>query len=79
MKPFYEDAAVQLFHGDCRDILPQLGVVDHVITDPPFSEYTHGNAKSNRGKGYGNAAIDFGTRPRVRHAEGGARAETTAR
>lgn len=57
--PYYEDSAVQLFHGDCRAILPLLGPADHVITDPPFSGYTHGNAKSNRGKGYGNEAIDF--------------------
>lgn len=37
MTPFYEDAAVKLFLGDCREILPQLGAVDHVITDPPYS------------------------------------------
>lgn len=27
--------------GDCREILPTLGMVDHIITDPPFSEHTH--------------------------------------
>lgn len=25
-----------LYHGDCRDILPTLGKVDAVVTDPPF-------------------------------------------
>jgi site-specific DNA-methyltransferase (adenine-specific)/modification methylase len=25
-----------LYHGDCREILPTLGKVDAVITDPPF-------------------------------------------
>jgi DNA modification methylase len=40
--PYYEDSAVRLFHADCRDILPTLGPVDHVITDPPYSEETHG-------------------------------------
>ncbi len=25
-----------LYLGDCRDILPALGLVDHVITDPPY-------------------------------------------
>lgn len=49
----------ELYLGDCRDILPTLLKVDAVITDPPFSETPHGNAKSNRGKGYGNVAIDF--------------------
>lgn len=27
--------------GDCRDILPTLGKVAHIITDPPYSERTH--------------------------------------
>ena len=27
--------------GDCRDVLPGLGKVDHIITDPPYSERTH--------------------------------------
>jgi site-specific DNA-methyltransferase (adenine-specific) len=30
-----------------------------ILTDPPYSEYTHANAKSNRDKGHGNVAIDF--------------------
>ena len=30
-----------LYCGDCRDILPTLGAVDHIITDPPYSERTH--------------------------------------
>jgi site-specific DNA-methyltransferase (adenine-specific) len=33
------DAALYL--GDCREIMPTLGHVDHVITDPPYSERTH--------------------------------------
>lgn len=41
MKPYYEDSACTIFLGDCREIMPQLGSVDHVITDPPYSERTH--------------------------------------
>lgn len=26
---------IQLFHADCRDVLPQLGNIDAVVTDPP--------------------------------------------
>lgn len=36
MKPYFQDDAVQIFHGDCRDILPTLGPVDLVLTDPPY-------------------------------------------
>lgn len=48
-----------LYNADCREILPTLPKVDAVITDPPYGNNTHDNAKSNRGKGHGNKAIDF--------------------
>jgi hypothetical protein len=31
----------ELWHGDCREVLPLLPRVDAVITDPPYSEETH--------------------------------------
>lgn len=38
MKPYYEDASVALYHGDCRDVLPTLNVsVDAILTDPPYA------------------------------------------
>ena len=37
MNPYYQDEAVTIYHGDCRDILPSLGKVDAVVTDPPYS------------------------------------------
>jgi site-specific DNA-methyltransferase (adenine-specific) len=49
----------QLFLGDCLDILPTLGKVDCVLTDPPYGDKTHDNAKSNAGGGGGAKAIDF--------------------
>lgn len=50
----------ELWHVDCREVLPLLGTVDAVMTDPPYSQTTHSNAKSNRGAaGTGVAAIDF--------------------
>src|SRR5512146_2405638 len=36
MKPYYEHAGITIFHGDCREILPQLPKVDLVLTDPPY-------------------------------------------
>ena len=34
--PYYEDSAVRLYLGDCREILPALPAVDLVLTDPPY-------------------------------------------
>lgn len=35
-KPYYQDERATIYCGDCREILPELGKVDAVITDPPF-------------------------------------------
>jgi DNA modification methylase len=36
MKPYYDHAGIQIFHGDCREVLPQLGDVAAIVTDPPY-------------------------------------------
>lgn len=36
MKPYFEEEGIVIFHGDCREILPQLPKVDLVLTDPPY-------------------------------------------
>ena len=36
MKPYYEHAGITIYHGDCREVLPTLGPVDLVLTDPPY-------------------------------------------
>ena len=41
MTPYYQDDLVTLYHGDCRDVLPDL-TVGAVITDPPYGETNHG-------------------------------------
>jgi len=35
-KPYYQDDAVVLYHGDCRQIVPLLGRFDLLLTDPPY-------------------------------------------
>ena len=35
-KPYYQDEWVTIYHGDCREILPELPKVDLVLTDPPY-------------------------------------------
>lgn len=34
--PYYQDSLCTIYHGDCREILPQLEPVDLVLTDPPY-------------------------------------------
>ena len=36
MKPYYDHEGITIYHGDCRDILPQIGIFDFVLTDPPY-------------------------------------------
>ena len=36
MKPYYEDDAVTIYHGDSREVLPTLDRADLVLTDPPY-------------------------------------------
>lgn len=70
MKPYFEQDGIQIFHGDCREILPTLGPVDHVITDPPYAPRAMKNARSatmlqrRDGKVYdfGYAALSEGLR-----------------
>jgi DNA modification methylase len=46
MKPYYEDAYVTLFLGDCRELLPMVGRFDLLLTDPPYGMgYQHGARK----------------------------------
>jgi DNA modification methylase len=34
--PYYQDEAVCIYHGDCREVLPFLPKTDAVVTDPPY-------------------------------------------
>jgi len=36
MKPYYDHNGITIYHGDCLEIMPQLGPVDLVLTDPPY-------------------------------------------
>ena len=44
MKPYYQDDAVTLYHGDCLDVLPTLQPpCNALVTDPPFA-FTGGSS-----------------------------------
>ena len=36
MKPYYETELGKLYHGDCLQIMPELGVVDMILCDLPY-------------------------------------------
>jgi DNA modification methylase len=35
MKPYYEHAGITIYHGDCREMLPNIDA-DALLTDPPY-------------------------------------------
>lgn len=35
MTPYYDEGGITIYHGDCRDLLPDLRA-DLVLTDPPY-------------------------------------------
>jgi site-specific DNA-methyltransferase (adenine-specific) len=45
---YYQDSAVTIYHGDCREILPGLPFGAAVVTDPPY----------NANKDYGKSVND---------------------
>ena len=47
--PFYKDDAVTLYMGNCLKVLPLLGAVDHVITDPPYGSAIYERMRKNPG------------------------------
>jgi site-specific DNA-methyltransferase (adenine-specific) len=54
MKPYYEDKWVKIYHGDCREILPQLDVkADLALTDPPYGAgRKYGDSYNDTPNGY---------------------------
>ena len=36
MKPYYQHDGITIYHGDCREIIPTIGKVDLLLSDPPY-------------------------------------------
>jgi site-specific DNA-methyltransferase (adenine-specific) len=61
MKPYYKDDYCEIWHGDCREILPSLPKCDLLLTDPPYGiEQKEKGSGSNalRGKATYSEAFD---------------------
>lgn len=62
-EPYYEHGGITIYHGDCREILPQLEPVDLVLTDPPYGiAYSPGGG----GNGWANCRKIFVGKDQVR-------------
>lgn len=59
---YYQDEYVTLYHGDCQEIMQSLKEqsANAVITDPPYTERTHGKARSKRHKENGKHLLNIG-------------------
>ena len=52
--PYYEDGSVTIYHGDCREIAPDLPEGLAVVSDPPYGmkwdgKVTRGNSHGKKG------------------------------
>ena len=63
IKPYYEHQGITVYHGDCREILPELGRFDLLLTDPPYGIGEAAGKNKTRSnvalaKDYGNESWD---------------------
>lgn len=50
--PYYQDDAVTIYHGDCREVMAQMprGGVDLILTDPPYGMNFQSNYRAEKHK-----------------------------
>jgi DNA modification methylase len=63
MRPYYQDTSCVIYHGDCRDVLPLIARVDHVITDPPYEQEAHTLGRRIKTRGGGGDYGETGSHP----------------
>lgn len=63
IKPYYEEANIQIYCGDCLEVMPELDKVDLVLTDPPYGRNMDKELHKKQGKygykDYGNTNWDI--------------------
>lgn len=69
-RPYYDEGGITIYHGDCREILPELGAFDLELTDPPYgtgyqyqSRHRTGRGGPKRWSGNSFGAIDGDAEP----------------
>ena len=50
IKPYYEHAGITIYHGDCREVLPELDRADLCLVDPPYGLGENAYRVAKRGK-----------------------------
>lgn len=63
VRPYYDDGAVTIYHGDWRQVATALGDVDAVVTDPPYGIGADKRQADRAGKQHGKALVpsrDYG-------------------
>lgn len=54
MKPYYEHGGITIYHGDCRETLPEISAVRLVVTDPPYVFGIASTAQEGKAGGWGD-------------------------
>jgi len=60
VKPYYEDGSVTIFHGDCREVLPDIEA-EVLVSDPPYGmnlNTDYSGIDRGRGRKYERIAED---------------------
>jgi DNA modification methylase len=60
MKPYFSESGIDIWNGDCRDVLPTLGIYDLLLTDPPYGIGHDGQSGPAIGAAGARKAHEFG-------------------
>lgn len=61
MKPYYDEAGIQILHGDCREVLPCI-IADALVCDPPYGiKLRNGDVDGHRSKRWNSIIGDDDT------------------
>ena len=58
MQPYYSQGGIDIYHGDCRDVLPHLSPVELVLTDPPYGMDYHSRVRVDKTRHFDKIAND---------------------